>query len=443
MKLNFFTPIKCLTGFLVLALLFAPAVNASIRFLPYMNVGAEFSDNVELAPADPETNFTTTIGPGFDLVMEGRRSRVSLNYEPTYAAYVQSPEYSTLRHDAALLASVEISNTTRLEFGNSHLYTEDPFSELPGDTVAELPESTRPTIDTTVRRGREPYATNRADLRLINQFGPDNSIELGCIYYSLDNRDMAVEDNEYYEPGILLRYWILPNRLGTEWEFRYTSRYYDISADSEDALGRVRLTRRFGRHYDLFVEYTHEYTRYLQPGEEDYQVLRPEIGFAWDEQADYSLSLSCGYFHQDNEISEDENGAVASVDAGYQWGVDSAIGFSGEIGYERVVSGAENLGFSTFYAFEITADRRLSRQMTADMLAGFRRSIYSDIEPEREDDLWRVTAGVAYQALPWMAVDLEYAFRKLKSNIELNNYTENRGTISITLRPRRPLLLDQ
>ena len=81
----------------------------------------------------------------------------------------------------------------------------------------------------------------------------------------------------------------------------------------------------------------------------------------------------------------------------------------------------------------------MARQLAGTLRVGHRRVTYIDEDPDREDTIWDAGAGLAYQALPWMTVSLDYLYRQLRSNIDINDYTENRGTISVTLTPRQAI----
>ena len=75
--------------------------------------------------------------------------------------------------------------------------------------------------------------------------------------------------------------------------------------------------------------------------------------------------------------------------------------------------------------------------------AGYRWDDYPDDEPSRTDKTITATAGLQYQALRWMALNLDYTFRDLSSDDDADEYTENRVIFSITLTPDQPFRLMQ
>lgn len=406
---------------------------ATVTLHPGLSAGNTYTDNIDLTPENEEHDFITTVSPVIDISMTERLSSLSLVYAPTYANYLRFPENNNLRHRAELSASRQISRTTELEFTNAYLYTEEPLY----DTEEPIDE-----IDTTVRQGREPYYKNTAAFTAINQFGPENSIAFGYEYYVLRNRGGDIEDRDLHTPSIILNYWLIPNRLGAESEISYTKRAFDVSEDYNDISARLRITRRVSPNLDVYAEYTHETTNYVAEGE-DYQVYSPAVGFDWDAHFNSSLSGSFGYFLQDNEFGEDENGAVGMIQTTYAWQRGTTFAVSGSTGYGRAATGPENLGFKTFYGVTSRLTHPVSRHLTSDFTIDYRRNIYTELEPEREDGIVRASANLTYQILPWMFIEANYTFRELDSDIEVNDYTENRAMITVTLSPRQPMRLSQ
>ena len=407
---------------------------AAVTLHPGLSAGTTYTDNIDLTPENEEHDFITTVSPAIDISMAGRLSSLSLLYAPTYANYLRFPEFNTLRHNAELSTSRQISRTTDLEFTNAYLYTEEPLY----DTEEAITE-----IDTTVRQGRNPYYENTATLTAINQFGPENSIEFGYEYYFLKNRgEDDIEDRDHHTPNMILNYWLIPSKLGAESEISYVKRAFDVSEDYNDISARLRLTRRFSPHFDIYAEYTHEVTNYVADGE-DYQIYAPTVGFVWDEYINSTFSGSFGYFFQDNESREDEDGLVGMIATNYSWQQGTTVSFSGTAGYDRADTGAENLGFNTFYGLTTLFAHPISRRLSTDVTIGYRRSIYMELEPEREDAIIRASAGLTYQLLPWMLLETSYIFRDLDSDVDENDYTENEAMITITLTPRQPVMLSR
>ena len=409
-------------GILLLVGILNGIAAADIALTPHLTLGNMYTDNIDLT-SDKEHDFITMISPGIDCSMTRQFSSLSLSYTPTYASYLRFPENSTLRHRGDLSASTQIASETQLEFSNNFLYTEDPLSD----------------IDTTIRQGRNAYTTNTTSLGMTNRFGPEDSVALGYEYYFLSNTDPTVEDNDYHRPRITINYWIVPNRYGTESEVRYTKTTYDDSEDYTYSSGRFRLIRRIGPHFDVYAEYTHGFTNYSAEGE-DYRIHSPLVGFDWSEYSNYSLSASFGYFFRNSDQSGEENGPVGMIRSLYSWDPGASLSITGRAGYDLAVGDAENLGFNQFYDVSCIIGYPLGRNLNGNLFAAYRWDIYTDAAPDQDTTLMRTGAGLSYQPLPWMTVNMNYMYRKLDSNLDSDNYEENRAEITLTLTPQQPIM---
>ncbi|MFW5901644.1 MAG: outer membrane beta-barrel protein, partial [Thermodesulfobacteriota bacterium] len=305
--LRLYRAVSHASAILLLIALSCSSAAAAVTFYPRLSVETSYTDNVDLVPDNEEHDFITTISPGFDLGLTGRKHEATLSYTPSWALYSRFSENNEMRHNASLAAMQEITRSTRVELSNDYVYTEDPAYDT-GDPLSE--------VDTTVRRDREPYQSNSTDVSLIHQFGPEDSIELGYRYYFLKNDDPRYEDSDNQEPRLRITYWPVTNRYGIETEVSYTERSFDDSEDYDDTYSRLRLIHRVSRHLDVYLEYAQEWTNYVDDGV-DYKVYNPLAGFTWAASANFSLNGSLGYFVQENDNDEDESGLSGSLETVY------------------------------------------------------------------------------------------------------------------------------
>lgn len=423
--------IKCATGIVIISVFFCQGAVGEILFTPRLSIGTTYTDNLFLTDENEEHDFITTVSPELDVRLSSRQSDVSLNYTPSYAMYSRFSEFNTLRHSANFNAASQLSRRTRVLINDNFTRTEAPVTDI---------DSAMDEADTTVRQGRETYYTNTAGIDLINEFGADNSLAIGYAHYFIENDDPVLEDSQRHTPSIVMTYWLIPNRLGTEWEATYTNRHFEDSENYDDTNGRLRITRRFSPRFDLYLEYTHEWTDYEEDGI-DYQIYNPLIGLRWEKSERLTFSASAGWFYQDYDDEDTESGASGTISANYTGSRGLTASLTGTAGYDRADGGAENLGFRQYYGASGRVARPLTRRLAGHLTADYRTNIYKEIEPEREDVLWRAGTGLTYQALTWMTVAVNYTFRSLDSEIEQNDYVENRGTITIGMAPQQPFRL--
>ena len=425
--------VKYATGFAVIMVVFwgGRAGFCDILVTPRLSVDHTYTDNLYLMNEDEEHDFITTISPGLNVSLANRQSDFSLDYSPSYAVYSRFPEYNTLRHNANINAATQFSRHTRVTINDRFVRTETPVTDI--DTAVS-------ETDTTVRQGRETYYTNTAGIGLINEFGWNNSLGLAYEHYLIENDDPTLEDSRRHTPSIALIYWLIPNRLGTEWEATYTNRHFEDSENYDDTSWRLRIIRQFSPHFDVYMEYTHEWTDYEADGI-DYQVYNPLIGFHWEKSERLAFSASAGWFCQDYDDEDTESGASGMVSALYTGARGTTAGLTGTTGYDRADSGAENLGFRQFYGVSAHVDQTFSRRITGNISADYRLNLYEEVTPERDDAIYQAGAGLTFQALSWMTMALNYTFRTIDSDIEQNDYTENRVAITITMALRQPIRL--
>ena len=210
---------------------------------------------------------------------------------------------------------------------------------------------------------------------------------------------------------------------------------YDFSEDIDLFRGRVSLLKNITKQFLGYIRYTHVVVNYS--GEEnDDTTYNPSIGFNYDIAKDISVKLDAGYFYNDFKLRKDEdafNGSLLLIKEFERGKINlSALG-----GFDYAFSGAERLGFNLFYEGGVSGDYQLAKFVNGRIYGSYRNTEYKD-QSDREDKRGQVGVGLAWQALEWMSLGLDYRFRSLESTIVTNEYDENRVVVSITLFPTVP-----
>lgn len=407
-------------------------------FTPSISVSQEYTDNYFLTKHNKEHEYITTISPGFTAQILGKNSGAELSYVPEYAMYDKYDENNTWRHNVDFSAWSEIAKNTRIELTDSFLYTEDPL--IDSDIATLLTEDPDALIDSTIRRGRDPYYRNTADINLIHQFGRDDSFNLGYRYSFLENDDPDLEDDKSHNPYMGVTFW-----FGPEWGFEirgdYTRSENDESDDSDEWYGSARLIKRFTRHLEGFVQYDHRALNY-DGTTEDYQVYNPSAGFDYTISDDISLSFGMGYSYLNRE--ETDNDSIMSGNLSLtKTFIRGSINIIGSGGYEESSFGAESLGNTEFYQLGGSATYQFTRYFSGNIFGSYRNSKYIDEDPEREDKITIAGLGMTMQAFEWMSLGLDYAYHTVDSTLDEDDYDENRVILRITLFPPRPFRMGQ
>ena len=440
MKSKIFIVTAC-TFFLTTSITFA----YQFTFTPRISVSQEYTDNYFLTDSNKEHEYITTISPGFTAQILGKNSGAELLYDPEYAKYDKYDENDTWRHTVGFSAWSDIARNTRIEITDSFLYTEDPL--IDSDIATLLTENPDASIDSTIRRGREPYYRNTAGINLTHQFGRDDSFNLGYRYSFLENDDPELTDDKSHNPYMGVTFW-----FGPEWgleimgdytrsEFDESNDSFDDSDDSDQWYGSTRLIKRITRHLEGFVQYAHTALNY-DGTTEDYQVYNPSAGFNYTISNDIFFSLGIGYSILDREESDNDSvmSANGSLTKTFRRG---SINIVGSGGYEESDFGAETLGVTEFYQLGGSATYQFARYFSGNIFGSYRNNQYIDEDPEREDDITIAGVGLSMQALEWMSLSLDYAYRKVDSTLDEDNYDENRVIFRITLFPPRPFRTGQ
>jgi len=407
-------------------------------FIPRISVSEEYTDNLFLTDSNKEHEYITTISPGFTAQILGKNSGAEISYDPEYAVYNEYDEYDGWRHSVELSGWSELSKNTRLEVSDSYLYTEDPI--IDSDIAALRAEDPDVLIDSTIRRNRQTYYTNTAGINLIHQFGRADSFNLGFVYSFLENDDPIYEDNERYNPYVGLTYWFAPE-WGMNMRGSYTKGEFDDSDDLDEWYGSARLIKRFSRYLEGFVQYAHTVVEY-GGNSEDFQIYNPSAGFNYTISDDTSFSLEMGYSFLNRDEEDDESfiSAIGNLTKTFRRG---SINIIGSAGYEGAYFGAETLGVTEFYELGGSVTYQLTRHLSGNVFGSYRNNEYIEETPEREDKITRAGLGLSMQALEWMLLSLDYAYRTVDSTLDIEEYDENRVLFRITLSPPRPFRTSQ
>jgi hypothetical protein len=430
--------IKHLPSLLCVLLFAAPACAAyQTSFTPRISVTGEYTDNVFLLPENEESDLITLVSPGFTLDVAEKTHGFTLSYDPAFSFYREYSENDTVRHDADLDAWADLSRRTRLELRNALLYTEDPVRQR--ERPQRIREDPLLPDDFTIRKNREPYLVNNSRIQLIHQFGREDSIGLGYSYYMLDNTDPTIEDRQAHSPFATLNYWF-DNRYGIFAGLSYRVARFDVSDDFDEYLASLRLIRKFGRHLEGNIQYNHTVIDF-EGGSVDYKIYEPSVGILYTFEKDSRIGLNLGYYYQDKDDGSSESGLIVNALVDRTWAYRTwSFKLGGGSGYEQTYFGAENLGFTFYYEGSGVLDYGFTRQLNSRIFTLYRKNEYRDQTPTRTDDLLRAGAGMTYLPTRWLALDLRYELNLVDSTVEINDYTENRAILTLTLtRPGEPI----
>ncbi|HWR91657.1 MAG TPA: outer membrane beta-barrel protein [Desulfobacterales bacterium] len=416
------------------------AMCAQLLFTPRISVTQEYNDNIDLDRRNKQDDFITTVSPGFTAELLGQTAGLSLSYDPAYLFYADNSDNDYWRHVLNARLWNDFSRSTRLEIQNNFLYSQDPLD----DDDVEDQQGNIVVRGNDRRRAPDTYWRNRASARLNHRFGVEDRTYAQLVYgiNEFDNPDD--EDSQEIEPSAGLVYWFT-QWTGMSVDGVFTRGLYDENEDSSDFSnydGRVRLNQRISRQFGLFGQYRHIYRDWDEEGivntdgdvDNNYSVYAPSAGVFYDFDRDLTASLGLGWFYQQIENEEDQDGPFVSADINKLW---EAPGWSlrarGSSGLDSEDFSDRNGGFRRFAQAELIGRYDLTRQLFCDAGLRYRYSDFIQAADDEKDHRYTANIGLGYRLFRWMSVRLGYEFDKLDNINGDDDYERNRVFATVTL----------
>ena len=432
---------------LIMALMGLAASNAnSAQFLltPRISVTEEYNDNIDLDRKNKQDDFITTVSPGFTAELLGQTAGLSLSYDPAYNFYDENSDNDYWRHQLNARLWNDFSRNTRLELFNYFLYSQDPLD----DDDVEDEQGNIVARGNDRQRTQDTYYLDRATARLNHRFGVEDRIYAQFVYGINEYDNPDDEDSQEIAPSVGLIYWFT-QWTGMELDGGYTRGLYDEdnSSDFSNYQGRLRLNQRVSPRFGIYGQYGHAYRDWDEEGvvdtdgevENNYTVYAPSAGVFYQFDRDLTASLGLGWFYQQIENEDDQDGPFVNADINKLW---EAPGWSlrarGSSGIDSEDFSDQNQGFRRFAQAELIGRYDITRQLFGDARLRYR---YSDFIQGDEDETHRYTAavGLGYNVLRWMTLRLGYEFNKLDDINGTDDYEQNRVFVEVTLQPDQPL----
>ena len=414
---------------------------AQLLFTPTIILSEEYTDNLFLDYQNEEDSLITSAGVDLTAQMNWRTAGIELSYRPTYNTIKKYSDLDYWRHLASLDIWKDLTRSTRVELTDTYLRTSDPTDQSP--VIEQDGQPQAPVIATDInRRGRNEYYTNVAEARLAHHFGTNQEIYAGYRYSILRDVDNTpgtlLDDNNIATPLIGLTYDYSPT-----WRIEFDNFYeiadYKDRNDRNEYNGNIRLLYRFSRANSCFVNYRHTILNYDQEGNEDYQVYEPSIGLRVDFRDNARIQIGAGYYIQDFETSEREEGFDITSDIYKRWTFQSSFfTISGSSGYIIDDNGVQDNGLNIYYQGRVEEGYNFSPWLQGSIFGGYRRDDYLNETPDPSNKVTTAGLTLEWQALQWMTLAFTYDFRDLSSAIQTYEYTENRAMLTIRMAPSTP-----
>ena len=419
----------------------APLQAAQVLFTPALVLREEYTDNLYLDYQDEVYDFTTAAGLDLTGQILWRNAGIELNYSPTYYSYQENDDLSYWRHEASLYTWKQFQRNTRIELRDTYLRTNDPTDESAALQQDGLPQGPAITTDRN-RRGRNEYYTNVTEARINHQFGANDHVFFAYQYSILREVDTisgtVSDENDISMPSIGLAY-DFSQRWGMEIGSSYAVTDYKERNDRNEYDGNLRLLYRFGRAVSGFLNYRHTNIDFDQNTDEDYSVYEPSMGIRYVFPDEAIIEVGFGYYAQDFETSEDEEGFDVTSNVYKRWIFPTGfIGISGGSGYAIDDNGVEDNGLDIYYQGRLEFGYNFAASLSGSIYGAYRYDEYPNESPDRVEKAASAGLALDWQAMRWMIIRLSYDFTDVSSDLAIDEYSENRALISIRLAPPNP-----
>lgn len=421
-------------GLLISSPVYAEWKDLLLYFQPSIIVEEEYNDNIYLTPGNRKADFITTLSPGFRFSTIPRSQAtgqfpeaapsaemkygVVLDYRLGLVYYGKEEDNNFVAHRGTLDAWYILGRWLTFRVRNS-LIRSDEVRE------PDYSEGAQPGqyLLSTQRGVRAAYLRNVFEPSVEYQFGKENRVFLRYRSNIYQNESRLYEDSreDFINPKLV--YWF-NIRNGVSLEYGLTFADFDRSPDFTGHMAAGRYTRRFNPRTSVFGEYAFLNRDFRAPGV-DYDVHRPSLGVEHAFSPTLSGRAQLGYFWQ--------NPAKGSTKTGpfYEFWLSQrmrrttyTVAFQG--GYNEDYFTSENLGFSKYHRALGSVTHRLLEKLALKFTGSAERARFGD---GRTDRIWGLGAGASYQVLRWLLVSLDVSHRECHSNIDPNDYRENRAIL--------------
>jgi hypothetical protein len=366
----------------------------NLRAFFALEIGANFTDNVELSETDRKSDVGLLLAPEFKIDSDWSRHKFTANGSGTFVRYANETEYNTEDAEARAELRIDVRRNTALDLTAFYLLTQDSAAaiDVPDDAIGTRTESfyggsvalnqTAGDLQMRLKTGvaREYYG----DVQL-----PDNVVDDGT-------------DQNYVELGFSFRTTYAPTpSLKPFAEVAYLPRYRD---KKEDRNGLSRSSNGYAA----------------------------TVGLGFDPSPIWSGEFGVIYIMRDYD-----DPALAKLDAfgpigRITWSPSelTSVTLSAETYLDETTdplsSGVRN--YST--VLDITHLMRENLTLSAGLGATYQDTQGVDIRSLEID----ANAGITWQINRWLAWKANYEFTWFDTNVEGSDYTENQISVGIEVR---------
>ena len=381
---------------------------AEFRFTPSISLREEYDDNIFLTADDEEDDFITTITPAISLGYDTERLKLSLDYSFIAYFYMHNSSENEISHNA------QFDSTLTVLRDFLFLKVTDAYSRVTIDQRRQVVQDNR-FVNTS--------DSNRLTVNPYLEYPLSGTLKFktGYTYENIWYKEEEGDDEEIHLATAGFIKEISPKLTASLF---YSYSIHDIKTDGDlEDYDRQDVT--LGANYQLTQKlsingsYGHAWLNYKERDNDDSDI--------WDANANYQITEAVSF-----KIGYAQNFAT-SVDAGTSKNetVFASIARQGTISLSLMAFNRndtyldedredESSGVTASASYPITPN--LTGRVTG-------LYTYDKFLPE-DEKVNRYGAGISFDyALRLMTISLGYSYDLSNSNIEINDYRNNRAWV--------------
>lgn len=376
---------------LVMTLLAAPASGmnyGSLQFDPYVSLRESLTDNVFSTPTDERHDLISALTPGLKLVYPFRTHQADLDYHAVLTRY---KTYSSDRTNDQFVngaVALKFGSNVSLKLSDRYMKNHEPRSSSSTGLIVK-------------------YTNNTAKASLAYQLADRSKVQLD---------------------------------LGqASWSFQDESSYF---RDRREGLFSGYLYYRFQPKTSAFIELDRKKADFSDPGSQplDNTMDSALLGITWEITKRSLGTIKIGKTWKDysDPAMEDYNSWTGMLDVSHRFDEYNAVKITGvrEINETNLIG--TRFFVTTGAAAEVT--HKFSYRLSGIVSGSYGTDKYSDpvLDPsdntykDRKDNTTLLGLGCKYAAREWLEVGVDYVYRNRDSNINANDYTENRYSLTVS-----------
>ncbi len=391
-----------------------------------MSISTTYDDNIFLNDDYKRSDMITALTPGLSILAVAGNSRVECSYSPSFVKYLKYPEYDNVRHDAKFNFQNRLTDRLKLNLRESYLRTDEPLDE---DFYEE------DIVGQNVRKSRNTYERNTANISLDYQFGAKDHWTFGYRHRLLENEDPTEDDAVSHGPYTEYSYWFnVANGIKMDYEYQvynYSNESTEASEDDFDShSSSITYTHKFSSQTSIDTKYGITTEEHDDDTDDDCIIHDISFDISHAFTPHLSMSAGTGYFREVNQGYEDEEGL--SYNLGLNKKIErGSLSFRAERGWDQGYMEVDERDFTRYWSLSSSMDYSLRQHLDAYAGLTYREN---DENQDADEDIWSGKCGLNWQFNRWYFMDLSYAYHQRQSEDPDDDFTDNRIMFQIGYR---------